>query len=287
MVVFQIKKNDGDGFIYETLCDSLADDTVKEIAEIWNLRLRLGQLCGAIRELALYGPMKPPDKAGLDEIAEKYNNEVIIKNEYYQADPTGNRTGNGVGPQLTETIERVARDAEEAISKNNLTRKIATTLSLLQEKLDNIRGAVIMAYPMGLPEWDTVRLTIEGNHGLEGTAAGQELLDPNTAELWIASRVLDRTNNHTVADRLGRNEKTKVICKLQKPGGGAPGREPGVSEEEKKAMMAYYFKKQEEYKKLSENDEDSYINSSWADPKQLQRSLRGQNDSIRAPGVRR
>lgn len=67
---------------------------------------------------------------------------------------------------------------------------------------------------MGLPEWDTVRLTIEGNHGLEGTAAGQELLDPNTAELWIASRVLDRTNNHTVADRLGRNEKTKVIFYL-------------------------------------------------------------------------
>lgn len=64
---------------------------------------------------------------------------------------------------------------------------------------------------MGLPEWDTVRLTIEGNQGLEGTAAGQELLDPNTSELWIASRVLDRSNNHTVADRLGRNEKTKVF----------------------------------------------------------------------------
>ena len=28
------------------------------------------------------------------------------------------------------------------------------------------------AYPMGLPDWDTVRLTIEGVDGLEGTAAG-------------------------------------------------------------------------------------------------------------------
>jgi hypothetical protein len=28
------------------------------------------------------------------------------------------------------------------------------------------------AYPMGLPVWDTVRLTIEGLDGLEGTAAG-------------------------------------------------------------------------------------------------------------------
>ena len=29
------------------------------------------------------------------------------------------------------------------------------------------------AYPMGLPDWDTVRLTIEGVDGLEGTGAGK------------------------------------------------------------------------------------------------------------------
>jgi hypothetical protein len=33
------------------------------------------------------------------------------------ADPAGARTGNGVGPQLSETIERVACDAEAAIDK--------------------------------------------------------------------------------------------------------------------------------------------------------------------------
>jgi hypothetical protein len=38
---------------------------------------------------------------------------------------------------------------------------------------------------------------------------GQNILDPNTAELWVASRVFDRSQ--TVGDRLGRNEKTKVI----------------------------------------------------------------------------
>mmetsp|Transcript_11881 Transcript_11881/g.17964 ORF Transcript_11881/g.17964 Transcript_11881/m.17964 type:complete len:161 (+) Transcript_11881:476-958(+) len=142
------------------------------------------------------------------------------------------------------------------------------------------------AYPMGLPEWDTVHLTIQGVEGLDGTAAGQEILDPDTAEVWIASKCLDRSPGRTVADRLGRNEKTKVIAKMQKPGAGAPGREAGVSEEEKKAMMAYYFKKQEELKKIAENDEDDYLHSAWADPKQLQRSLRGQSDHIRAPGLR-
>jgi hypothetical protein len=74
-----------------------------------------------------------------------------------------------------------------------------------------------MAYPMGLPEWDTVRLTIEGNGGLDGTAAGQELLDPNTSELWIASRALDRGIGRLVADRLGRNEKTKVVSSSPDP----------------------------------------------------------------------
>lgn len=283
MVVIQIKRGDDDAFLYETTADTTNDALLRDLVEVWNLRLRLGQLSGAIRELARYGPMKPPDKAGLDEVKEKYEGVSIEKNEYYQADPTGNRTGNGVGPQLTETIDRVARDAEEVLSKINVDRKIAVTRAILQEKLDNIRGAVIMAYPMGLPEFDTVRMTIEGEHGLDGTAASQDLLDRETAELWVASRIFDRSQ--TVGDRLGRNEKTKVIGKLQKPGAGAPGREAGVSEEERKAMMAYYFKKQEEMKQLAENSEDEYLSAAWADPKSLQRSLRGQTN-VRAPGLK-
>lgn len=51
-------------------------------------------------------------------------------------------------------------------------------------------------------------------------------------------------------------------------------------------MMAHYFKQQEEQKRLAENSEDDYLHSSWADPKQLQRSLRGQSGAVKAPGVR-
>ena len=62
-------------------------------------------------ELAKHGPMKPPDKAGLDEIEEKYNGKMIDKGDYYFPDPTGARNGNGIGPQLSETFEIVAKDA--------------------------------------------------------------------------------------------------------------------------------------------------------------------------------
>ncbi len=65
---------------------------------------------------------------------------------------------------------------------------------------------------MGLPEWDTVRLTIIGTEGLEGTAASVDLLDPNTAELWVASKMFDRSQ--IISDRMGKNEKQKVVISL-------------------------------------------------------------------------
>merc|ERR1719230_2251951 len=137
---------------------------------------------------------------------------------------------------------------------------------------------------MGLPSWDTVTLALAGPEGLDGTPAAADILDPETATLWVASRDFQR--DQKVGDRLGWNEKTKVVAKLQKEGSGPPAREPAVSEEERKAMMAHYFKRQEQLKKLSEASDDDYLSSSWADPKQLQRNLRGQNTSVRAPGLR-
>ena len=260
MVVIHIKNGgDADSFLYETTCATQVDEMVRDVVEVWNLRLRLRQLCGALRDLGQYGPMKQPDKAGLDTIDEEYRGMSVEKNEHYKADPTGNRTGNGPGPQLVETFERVCTDTESVLDKALVTRKIAVSKAMLDEKLALMGGAVTMAYPMQLPEWDTVRLTLESDAGLDGMAAGQEVLDPDTAELWVASRAFDRSQK--VSDRLGKNEKTKVIAKLQRPGAGAPGREAAISEEEKKAMMAFYFKKQEEMKALAESSEDEYVSA--------------------------
>jgi len=68
MVVIHIKHGDNDGFLYETTCDTSNDVLIRDLVQVWNLRIRLKQLCGSIRELAKYGPMKPPDKVGLDEV---------------------------------------------------------------------------------------------------------------------------------------------------------------------------------------------------------------------------
>ena len=80
-----------------------------------------------------------------------------------------------------------------------------------------------------------------------------------------------------LGDFTGKNEKTKVIAKIQKKCRGAPAREPVVSEEEQKKMMAYYYKKQEEWKKVSVADDDSYLDSNWADNQALKRQFQGLN----------
>lgn len=70
--------------------------------------------------------------------------------------PSGKRTGNGVGPQLCETLERVCRDAEALIGKEQAQRRVAVTQESLDEKMDVIRGAVTMG--------KSVRAVTAGEH---------------------------------------------------------------------------------------------------------------------------
>jgi hypothetical protein len=84
-----------------------------------------------------------------------------------------------------------------------------------------------------------------------------------------------------LSDYIGKNEKTKLIVKLQRSGGGQPTREPAIDEETQKKMMAFYHKKQEQMKALEDDDDDSFANSSWADPKALQRQFQGMGGGIR------
>ena len=135
MVVIQVKRGDADGFLFETSCACSNDTLIREMVEVWNLRIRLRQLVGSLRELGMFGPMKEPDKVGLDEIGEKYGEAIIDKGPFYSPDPTGIRSGNGVGPQLSETFEMVARDAESSLDKLLLVRKTAVTKDMLIEKL--------------------------------------------------------------------------------------------------------------------------------------------------------
>ena len=64
--------------------------------------------------------------------------------------------------------------------------------------------------------------------------------------IWFSGKELQR--GKVLSDFVGKNEKTKVIVKVQKKGNSAPARERVVSEDQQKEMMAYYYRKQQELK---------------------------------------
>lgn len=276
MVVIVVKKSDLEQFLVEASIEESNDALIRRLVRLWNLRLKTEQLAGALEELAQYGPAKPEADKGLDEVHDEAQiaegGAAPARGAHYKADPSGNRTGDACSPQLQAVLTKVALDAKQAVSAAQVRAKVPLTEALLEEKLSVMRGAVVMAYPMGLPQADPVRVAIEdADHTAQ--IYGEHQLDAEEAQLWWAGKEFLRTQ--TVGDRVGRNEKTKIIAKLQRPGSGAPAREAAVSEAERKQMMAHYFRKQEEMKKLAEANEDDYHNSQWADPGNLRRALNG------------
>ncbi|KAK1934467.1 UPF0769 protein C21orf59 [Phytophthora citrophthora] len=278
MVVFHVKRGDRSEFLFEASVSTSNDTLIRSLCRLQNLRLRLAALSEALEGLGRYGVAKPPQEQGLDAYQEGAADKQ--HGEFYEADPLGHRTGEGVSPQLKDVLARVAADAKSMLdSKTQVARRMCIEESELLEKLQNIRGAVAMAFPMGLPAHDPVKLMLDAGSAEEALAdssAVLEVVPEDTAELWWAGKQFFRDQH--VRDLAGKNEKSTLIVKLQKKGGGAPSREPGVSEDERKAMMAFYFKKQQELQQAAEDDAEDYMTSSWADPKALKNSLRGTNN---------
>ena len=140
-------------------------------------------------------------------------------------------------------IAKTVEDAKALTAeKSTVALKRATTSAALEEGINNIRGAVMIVYPMGLPDYDHVRQILEEREILEG-AEGLDVLEVERSSLWAFSKEMQ--TDKLLSDYVGKNEKTKVVVKLQKKGAGAPGREPVVSEDEQKAMIAFYHKKEQ------------------------------------------
>ena len=262
-------------FLYETTVEAGVRDTAAELAAINNLRLKIERLKLEGEELAKYGPAKHPEKQGLDQYQEDFGNGPVEQGPFYNADPTGRRSGNACDPNVSKVLTKTLEEAAAAASKKQVAAKVYLTRKLLAGKVDEIRGAVMICYPMGLPEWDLVRQCLDDTEVLAGTQWANEHLEPETATLWFCGKQMLPDNK--LRDHVGKNEKTKVVAKLQKPGGQAPAREPRVDAETQKQMMAFYHKRQEEMKKLEAegDDEDHYTHSTWADPNALKRHFQG------------
>ncbi|BFZ09767.1 hypothetical protein BsWGS_12806 [Bradybaena similaris] len=284
MVKIHVKRGDESQFLYEAAVDTPVSDILKDCATIYNGRLKVHRICGEMEELAKHGVSLPPNMQGLtDEQVE----ELKLKDEWgekcqpsggvkFHKDKIGCRNGQAPTPKMAEVLTKTIKEAKDMISKKKVDADIQVTQKTVQDALDILRGAVMIVYPMGLPPHEPIKAEFENTEDLSGKQASLEVIDIDQASMWWAGKELLAHKN--LGDFVGKNEKTKIVAKLQKRGQGAPAREPVVNQEEQKQMMAYFYKKQEEFKKLEKEQDDTYMDSAWADTHELKRQFQGLNN---------
>lgn len=199
-------------------------------------------------------------------------------------DPSGRRCGRPPEIDAAESLKQFVLELEDYVSASQVQKRVSISSTAISGLIENIKTAVGQAYQEGLPQHDLARIALEEEDKDLREKHGLPLLDEGATAIWSCNKEFAR--GQPISHRVGTNEKTKVIVKLATKGGGPPAREPIVSEAERNAMAAFYFKRQEQLKELAKADEDDYLNSSWADPKGMKKSLQGLDGGVKAPGLR-
>jgi len=277
MVILDVKRTEKKNeFLFETTVKIDVKDLLRELCDLHNLRLKVLRLSVTCKELAKHGPIRPEETRGISsEIGKVSELDANAYGTPTNPDEHGYRTGCPPPPEVADVLSRTAEEAEAAVSHALVQQRRTLTRDVCQTHIDNLRGAVMIAYPAfhRLPVYDPVRAELEDREELDGASEMQDVLDFSQTNLWWAGKELKSEN--TLESYIGRNEKTKIVCKLCSKASGAPVREPRVDEQTHKAMLAHYYKKQEEQKKLQEDEDDSYLDAQWANPKSLKNSLVG------------
>lgn len=167
----------------------------------------------------------------------------------------------------------------------------------LDQMKSELAACVTIAYPMGLPEYDTITQLLAGDQSadssmrdgeqslpIDSNSSSSSSLSPSESgsgvSLWFAGKKME--SSQPLSKYIGTNEKCFVRVKLQAPGSSAPGPTPSVDEETQRRLMALYHKKQREEEEerrreleAQRAEGDTLENSAWVSGSSLRSQLHG------------
>nr|XP_002127537.1 cilia- and flagella-associated protein 298-like [Ciona intestinalis] len=290
MVRLHVKHGEQSQFLYDTTVQVDVSVLVDELLHLYNGRLKIERICSEMEYLAKHGTLLPYNMQGLTD---EQIIELKLKDEWAERcipsggatfckDDIGRRNGQAPSTKMAEVLIKTINEAKANINKKLVDANSVMTKEIIKDTLNELRGAVTIVYPMGLPPHDPIKMEFDGEEDLSGTQASLSVIPADQGSLWWAAKEMQL--NKKLSDYVGKNEKTKIVVKLQKRGTGPPGREPVVTEDEKKQMMLQAYRRQEDLKKLQEVEDDNHLNSQWADSNMLKRQFQGLNNISWRPG---
>jgi len=208
----------------------------------------------------------------LSEADKKFAYPKPSNGQRLNPDKTGYRIGIAPPEAVSQRMMDEALRAKNMIHARNVEQKKELVLEELKEVIETLRGMVMIAYPAyhGLYEWDLVYRVLEEEIDYFAEFPDIEWHEAKETVIWSCRKEWIKGK---LLKEYVPNEKTKVVVKLNKVGAGQPVAEPQIDKETHSKMLAYYYKKQEEQKVLEKDEDDSYMNSSWANPQNLKNTL--------------
>ncbi|XP_028840497.1 cilia- and flagella-associated protein 298 isoform X2 [Denticeps clupeoides] len=177
MVQLHVKRGDESQVLFSATVHMPLDALVAQVTAIYNGRLKVDRICSEMAELVDHGIMLPPNMQGLtdDQISElKLRDEwegkcVPSGGATFQRDEMGRRNGHAPNEKMKDVLKKTMQEAKALISKKQVQANVCVTLEMVKEALDQLRGAVMIVYPMGLPPHDPIRMEFEDKEDLSGT----------------------------------------------------------------------------------------------------------------------
>ncbi|KAJ3197489.1 hypothetical protein HK101_003187 [Irineochytrium annulatum] len=275
----RVKRNGSVVLLVQATSAQGIKDLKEKICSLYNGIQRLKRMADASADILEHGLLKPEKDHGysIEEIEIFSTHQVDPKKgvrierdgKSYSRnrDPTGRRLGEAPDPNGADAraIAMAIQHARVVTGASYIENGRFLTEEELGEAMKMLGDALIAAYPAGLPEWETAREIMEGCENLAGSAASKEVFSGgDDTALWWAGKEL--ASDKTLADYLGKNEKTKTLVTLAKKELGAPCKEPPLSAGMRKELTEFYNKKDEDLKASSQAEED-FENSVWASSK--------------------
>jgi len=283
MVLLNVKHLNNSIFLVETTLTASVDETLAQIIKLHNGILKVNRVVEHLKDISEHGVHLPANMIGLlpDQISELKLCEPDVQltepSQGFETDPDPLQRRNGKRPTEAgrDILEKTAGGASAKVSRENVAAGLPVTWSSVEEALQQVKGAISIVYPQGVPVYEPLRMELENREDLSGTQASKQVIDPAEGVLWFASKELQ--TGKKLSEYLGKHEKTKVVVKLSTRSAGQPTREPLLSQDDQTRLMMANHKRKEELEALDKasRDDDSYLNSSWADPNALKRKMHG------------
>lgn len=283
MVLLNVKHLNNSIFLVETTLTASVDETLAQIIKLHNGVLKVNRVVEHLKDISEHGVHLPANMIGLlpDQIAELKLSEPDVQltepSQGFETDPDPLQRRNGKRPTEAgrDILEKTAGEASAKVSRENVAAGMPVTWTSIEEALQQVKGALSIVYPQGVPVYEPLRMELENREDLAGTQASKQVIDPAEGVLWFASKELQ--TGKKLSEYMGKHEKTKVVIKLSTRSAGQPSREPLLSQDDQTRLMMANHKRKEELEALDKvsRDDDSYLNSSWADPNTLKRKMHG------------